>query len=168
MKIKFILLFIMGVLFAYQAEAKIKVPVGDIEVLEKVADLPDTEKYLLEEAEEDTRVVKVGGDKGTPAKYLDLGILYTEYVIAYVPLWTTKEPVLVLLNETEKDKYYELSDQEAEAILKENNLDKDKLLDTGFFTKFGGKLIALVVVLIIIYGFIPGSKKKKNVEPTNV
>lgn len=121
----------------------IKIPFGDREVLTKVADLPDTDEYRTEDG-----------------NYIDLGTLHKEFNIAYImPLWVEEEPRLVGYCEKE-DSYYELTDSQLEALLKENNLDGDKLNTLGFYTRYGGKLIALALIALSIYGFIPSKKKK--------
>lgn len=56
-----------------------KIPFGDREVLNKVADLPDTEEYKT--------------DNGN---YIDLGTIHQEFNIAYIlPLYIEQEPRLV-------------------------------------------------------------------------
>ena len=132
---------------AKSAEARLKIPFGNREVLSKVADLPDTEEYKI----------------GTSEGYLDLGMLYEEYNIAWImPLSVTKEPRLVGITK-DKSSYYEIPEEELQKILTENKLDKDKLLKIGFYTRYGGKIVAGVLVALIIWGFIPS--KKKPVEP---
>lgn len=57
----------------------VKIPFGDREVLNKVADLPDTEEYKT--------------DNGN---YIDLGTIHQEFNIAYIlPLYIEQEPRLV-------------------------------------------------------------------------
>ena len=72
----------------------VKIPFGDREVLNKVADLPDTEEYKT--------------DNGN---YIDLGTIHQEFNIAYIlPLYIEQEPRLVGYCEKE-DTYYELTEE---------------------------------------------------------
>lgn len=144
-----VVLFLMLVA-SIGAEAKARIPVGEIESLTKVADLPDTDDYKIKDKE-----------------YADIGILYNVFTIAIVPLWITKEPVLVAYNEKD-DTYVNLPDAEMDALLKKENLKKDELLNPGFYVRYGGKLIALLVLALIIYGILPSKKEKKEVLPKQI
>ncbi|MBN9295594.1 MAG: hypothetical protein J0I41_01225 [Filimonas sp.] len=160
--------FITGTLSLQHAAAKLKIPIGNREVLHKVADLPDTEDYLIEKGESDSGKVKlvVVDKKRLESKYLDLATLHEEFNIAWImPLWVTKEPRLVGYNAS-NETYYNLTDEQLDEIIKANNLDKNKLLGLGFYTRFGGKLVALLLIGLIIYGVLPS--KKKTVAPQRV
>ena len=114
----------------------LKIPFGDREVLTKVADLPD------------------------------LATFHQEFNIAYLlPLYIEKEPRLVGYCEKE-DTYYELTEEQLATILKENNLDGEKLNKIGFYSRYGGKAVGLLIIALIIWGCIPG--KKKEVKPVEV
>lgn len=135
---------------AIDTQARARIPVGDMEALNKSADLPDTEEFMIDEGQ-----------------YADVGTLYNVFTVAFVPLWVTKEPKLVMYNEKD-GKYLELPDAEMDKILKDNKLEKDKLLSLGFFVRFGGKLIALALLALIIYGMIPSKKKKESIAPQHI
>lgn len=135
--------------------AKVRIPFGKVDKIEIVADLPNTDKYAVSE-----------GSK----EYLDLATLHQEYNIAWIiPAWVTKEPKLVL-SKKDSDEYYELTDQELAEIIKENKLDKESLLQLGLYTRYGGKVILLLVIGLIIYGIIPGKDEEEEetekVQPT--
>lgn len=138
--------------------AKVRIPFGKIDKIEIVAELPDNEKYTATEGGKD---------------YLELAMLHQEYNIAWIiPAWVTQEPKLVLAKK-DSDVYYELTDQQLSEILKENKLDKESLLQLGFYTRYGGKAILLVVIGLIIYGIIPGKEEdeeeeSEKVQPTNI
>lgn len=147
--------FVFAVMFLWpainnKAQARVRVPIGNITSLTKVADLPDTDEYQIKDKE-----------------YADVGLLYDVYTIAIVPLWVTKDPVLVAYN-AKDNTYIELPPAEMDAILKKENLQKDKLLNPGFYVRYGGKLIALLLLAIIIYGIIPSKKEKKEVLPNRL
>ena len=87
-------------------------------------------------------------------QYLDLATLHEEFNVAWIlPLWITKEPKLVGYDQV-TDLYYDLSVTEMDAILKENNLKKDDLMSIGFYKRYGGKLILLSIIGLVIYGFV--------------
>ncbi|RQO31411.1 hypothetical protein DBR32_05460 [Taibaiella sp. KBW10] len=140
-----------------KAEARLKIPFGERDVLSKVADLPDTEAYL----------VKKGSTMmSTQSQYMDLATYHKEFNIAwFLPLWIIQEPKLVGYNEVDKTAY-ELSDQELQEILAENKLDKSELNKLGFYTQYGGKIVAGLLIIFIIWGMMPS--KKSPVKPQTV
>lgn len=142
---------------AQKSEARARIPFGEREVLTKVADLPDTDEYMVKEG------TKFGGTKN---QYADLATFHKEFNVAwFFPLWIIQEPKLVGYNETDGT-YYDLSDQQLQTILDQNKLDKNKLNKLGFYTRYGGKLAAGLLILFIIWGMIPS--KKSKVTPQSV
>ncbi|MBS7229673.1 hypothetical protein KHA90_01440 [Flavobacterium psychroterrae] len=133
------------------ALAKARIPIGKIDKLEIVADLPNTDEYLSKE-ESNT--------------HLDLARLHQEYSIAWIPVWITQEPKLILAKE-HSDRYYELSNEEIEKIISANKLKKEQLLKLGFYTQYGGKILLFLLVCLILYGLF-GKDKKKDVKPINL
>lgn len=149
---KILLLSVVPLFTANIASAKAKIPFGKVDVIEIVADLPDTEKYALEE-----------GSK----EYLDLGRMHQEYNIAWViPAWITQEPKLVLAKK-EGSEYYELSNEQLDQIISDNKLNKEDLVQLGFYARYGGKLVLVLIIGLIIYGIF-SKAKPKNVKPTNI
>lgn len=152
---KTFLITIITLCSSIMVSAKVRIPFGKIDKIEIVADLPDNEKYTVSE-----------GSK----EHLDLATLHQEYNIAWViPAWITVEPKLVLAKK-DSDQYYELTDEELSQIIKENKLDKEDLLQLGLYTRYGGKVILLLLIGLIIYGIYPGKDEEETeeVQPTNV
>lgn len=140
-------LLVLGAVFLLSSQSAfargLKIPFGNHVVLTKVADLPDTEDYKTQDG-----------------NYIDLATMYEEFNIAYIlPLYVQKEPCLVGYS-GKGDSYYELTDEQLATILKDNNLDGEKLNKVGFYNRYGGKAVALILIAIIIYGMIPSKKKK--------
>lgn len=149
---KVLLLAFVSMFATNVVSAKLKIPFGKIDKIEIAADLPDTEKYAE--------------SKGSK-EYLDLARMHQEYNIAWIlPLWITQEPKLVLAKK-ESDEYFDLTDEQLDQILTENKLDKESLLQLGLYTKYGGKLLILLIIGLILYGFFSKDKPKK-VTPINI
>jgi hypothetical protein len=131
------------------ASAKLKIPFGKVDKIQIVAELPDNEKYI--------------GNKG-PNDFLELATLHQEYNIAWIiPAWITEEPKLVLAKK-DSDEYYELTEAELNEILQENRLDEKSLLNLGLYTRYGGKIILLLIISLIIYGIIPSKGDDEREE----
>jgi hypothetical protein len=149
---KVFLLSVVTIFFVNLVSAKAKIPFGKIDKIEIVADLPDTEKYLENE---------------NSKEYLDLARMHQEYNIAWmIPAWITQEPKLVLTKK-DSDEYFELTSEQLNQIISDNKLNKENLLQLGLYTKYGGKLILLLIIGLILYSIFSKDKPKK-VKPTNI
>ena len=145
-KFLFILTVIAGLLMSSNAEARrIRIPVSNN--IPKVATLPDSSYYKT--------------DEGT---HLDLG--YIE---------KNGKRTLVLFSESKPDTYYDISDEYAEAIRQDLNVEELSSLipEPTFWDKWGGSILfygfaALVVIGIIsylkdfIFGLLGLGKKNKD------
>jgi hypothetical protein len=140
------------ILSTLQLSAKARIPVGKVQVVNIVHDLPNTEEFSENESK---------------TNFLDLATFHEEFNVAWVlPLWITIDPKLVLYSKV-SDTYYELSDEELNAIIKNNNLNKEALLNIGFYKKFGGKIVGVLLILLILWGTF-GRNKKDDVQPKNI
>ena len=148
-KILFILTVIAGLLMSSNAEARrIRIPVSND--IPKVATLTDSSYYKT--------------DEGT---HLDLGYIEKD-----------GKRTLVLFSESKPDTYYDISDEYAEAIRQDLNVEELSSLipEPTFWDKWGGRLLfygfaALIVIGLLSYlkDFILGllgivKKEKDNNE----
>ncbi|MCF6405128.1 hypothetical protein L3C95_19655 [Chitinophaga filiformis] len=128
--------------------AGIKIPMGEREVLKKVYDLPDTDEF-----------------KSDHGNFIDVATLHKEYNIAYfLPLYVTEEPKLVLFDE-KSDSFYDMPQDKVDAILASQKQNKEQLNKLPFYTRYGGKIVALLIIGALIWGVIPS--KKEEEEPAN-
>ncbi|MFR4936144.1 MAG: hypothetical protein ACLUDY_10755 [Bacteroides xylanisolvens] len=54
----------------------------------------------------------------------------------------------------------ELTEEQLSAILKENNLDGEKLNKVGFYSRYGGKIVGLIIIALINTEFIQVRKNR--------
>ncbi|SFE61238.1 hypothetical protein SAMN05518672_108100 [Chitinophaga sp. CF118] len=129
--------------------AKARIPLGEREVLNKVLDLPDTDEFKLKDG-----------------NFFDLATLHKEFNIAYLlPLYITEEPKLVGFDE-QTETYYDIPQNEIDAILASQKRNKEELNKLPFYTRYGGKIVALLIIGLLIWGVIPS--KKEKVTPENI
>ena len=129
--------------------AKARIPLGEREVLNKVYDLPNTDEFKLKNG-----------------NFIDLATFHKEFNIAYIlPLYVTEEPKLVGFDE-QTESYYDIPQNEIDAIIASQKLNKEALTKLPFYTRYGGKMVALLIIGLMIWGAIPS--KKEKVEPTNI
>ena len=143
----FVALFIM--FSSTSVFAKARIPLGEREVLNKVYDLPNTDEFKLKNG-----------------NFIDLATFLKEFNIAYIlPLYVTEEPKLVGFDE-QTESYYDIPQNEIDAIVTSQKLNKEALTKLPFYTRYGGKMVALLIIGLMIWGAIPS--KKEKVEPTNI
>lgn len=150
MRRKILILTIVTIFTTTMASAKAKIPVCfPCETIETIKELPD-----------DFELNEMANDK------VNIAYINNEYGILWMSIWNTGGRY-VLSNESNSI-YYEI-DTEVTQILKEKyNFDIATAENPlSFWKKIGGKLVLLVIVLLLIWGNI-GSKKEKEIEPTNI
>ena len=150
-KIPILLTLLLGLPMATYAKAKI--PVGTREVIKVVYEIPKKDS------------IEVDG------KLLDLARFHKEFNIAYIlPLWVEEEPKLVLYD-AKSETYYETDTPKARTFIKEylkaKNLDEADLLQLPFYTRYGGKIVVLLIIGLMIWGAIP-SRKDDTIQPTKL
>ncbi len=154
-KIMLILTVIMTVCAAQSAQAKGGIPItyGEHEKIEQVGVLPD----------------EIKADDGTT---LVLGHKYTVFEILFVPLWTTDQGKLVGYNPNEADTFYDIdvvleNEEGKAAILSLAGVSElSELHKIPFWDAWGGKIVGLLVIALILYGvFGRESSSKKSSEP---
>jgi hypothetical protein len=102
-----------------------------------VYDLPDTDEF-----------------KSEHGNFIELATLHKEYNIAYfLPLYVLEEPKLVLFDE-KMDSFYDLPQDKVDAILASQKLNKEELNKLPFYTRYGGKIVALLIIGLLIWGII--------------
>ncbi len=106
--------------------------------------LPCEKIHLVEDLPNDESLLEQGS-------YLNLGYLYEEYGIIFIPAWN-KEGKYVLTNEDETT-YYDVSEDELAKLKEQYNLELSPN-PLSFWKKIGGKIIYLIVIGLIIYGYL--------------
>lgn len=144
--IRSILIALLMAFFSGSVLAGIRIPFGQREVLNKVYDLPNTDEF-----------------KSETGNFIDLATLHKEYNIAYfLPLYVIDEPKLVCFDE-KTDSFYDLPQDKVDAILTSQKLNKEQLNKLPFYTRYGGKIVAVLLIGLLIWGLIPS--KDEETEP---
>lgn len=128
-----------------KAEAiRIPIPAGSYPKLSKVKDLPQEEEYLT-----------------TEDKHFDLGVKYTVYQIFWIPVWTEASPELI--GYIDKDYYVNFDDETIEAIAELNEIENiQQYAKMPFWDAWGGKIIVLGIVGLILYGYFGKSDENED------
>jgi hypothetical protein len=109
-------------------------------------------------------VSKLPADAVIDGSHVNLGVMYKQFAIFWIPMWNYGDVKYVLIND-KKDTYYDLDEEVTIAMLKEEfDLNVPDVPTIGFWNKIGGKIIWGGLILLIIWGNIPNRKKNKDEE----
>ena len=85
-------------------------------------------------------------------EHVNLGVMYEQFSIFWIPMWNYGETKYVLINDRE-DTYYDLDEDEIEMLRTEFSIDIPEKPTIGFWNKIGGKLIWIAVIALILFGW---------------
>ncbi|MCL2247037.1 MAG: hypothetical protein FWC10_08010 [Lentimicrobiaceae bacterium] len=85
-------------------------------------------------------------------EHVNIGVMYKQFSIFWVPIWNYGETKHVLIND-KKDTYYDLDDETIEILKEDFNVELPQKASIGFWNKIGGKLIWCLVIAVAIAGY---------------
>jgi len=134
MKKVILTLSIIGALFfaANTVSARGIIIYGNGEKIEKVKQLPDS---------------AIVNDE-----HVNLGVMYKQFSIFWIPMWNYGETKYVLIND-KKDTYFDLTPEDIQMMKTEWNVDVPQTASIGFWNRTGGKIIWGIVILAAIFGW---------------
>lgn len=143
-----LVLTLLFLLMPSKCEARAKIPIGTREIVDVVYRTPEKDSIYQDDVK------------------LDIARYYKLFDIAYIlPLYVVNEPKLVFYD-AENDMIYEPTTTEQEQFLdeylKEKGLNKEKLTKIGWYKRWGGKAV-FILVLAFVLG-IPFIKTKDEIK----
>ena len=82
-------------------------------------------------------------------QHVNLGVMYEQFSLFWIPLWNYGETRFVLINDKE-DYYYDLDAEDIQMIEDEFGVDIPEKPKIGFWNKIGGKLVLIAIVVGIM------------------
>jgi len=82
-------------------------------------------------------------------EHVNLGVMYNQFSLFWIPLWNYGETKFVLTTE-EMDYYYDIDEEDIKVLKDDFGIDIPKKPRIGFWNKIGGKLVAIAVIVGII------------------
>ena len=102
---------------------------------------------------------------------VDIACYHKEYNIAYFfPLYIEQEPELVLYDPENEMIYAPETAQQKQFIkdyLKKKGINEEEALNIGWYTRWGGKAVFVLLIVLVGAGSLMG-KKKEIKEPTKL
>ncbi len=147
-KINLLLIALLMCLFSVnQSVARAKVPVCfPCEKLSKVENAPNLEWFKTDKGEQ-----------------LHLVYLYNEYGAVWIPAWN-ENGTFALTNEAE-NLIYDLKPDEIAELKEKHKLDASSS-PLSFWNKFGGKLLLVAIIGLLIWGQFGGKKENDEITTT--
>lgn len=121
-----------------------KITFGSHDKIIKIYDLPDTEDYT-----------------SSDGKSFDFGYKYTLFEVAYLPIFEKGEGQIV--GYIDDENYVALSDSDIQEIAKTNNIKNlSALVELPFWDVWGGKIVAISIILLLVLLIIRNRNKGVN------
>ena len=96
-------------------------------------------------------------------EHVNLGVMYNQFSIFWIPMWNYGETKYVLLNDA-KDTYYDLDAEDLEMLRSEFNIKISDKPSIGFWNKIGGKIIWILVIALVIFVYWVTRKDNEDAE----
>ena len=131
-----LVLTLLILLMPSKCEARAKIPIGTREIVDVVYRTPEKDSIYQDDVK------------------LDIARYYKLFDIAYIlPLYVVSEPKLVFYN-AESGMIYEPTTTEQKQFLdeylKEKGLNKEKLTKIGWYKRWGGKAVFILVLALVL------------------
>lgn len=119
-----------------------QVALGAHDKVIKICDLPDTEDYT-----------------SSDGKLFDFGYKYTVFEVIFLPVFQKGEGQIV--GYIDDDNYVVLSESDIQNIAKTNKIQNlAGLVNIPFWDVWGGKLVAIAVIFLLVFSIIRDRYKK--------
>lgn len=93
--------------------------------------------------------------------HINVGIMYNQFGLFWMPVWNYSEAQYVLVSDDEKT-YYEISESGLAELSSEFNLELKENPSPSLWNKIGIKPVLILLLAAIIWGYLPSKKKKEE------
>jgi hypothetical protein len=120
--------------------------------------------FLYSNGEKVDLVEKLPEDAMLDNEHVNLGVMYSQFSMFWLPLWNYGETKYVLINDR-KNTYFDLSAEDLEILKSDYNIDIPENYTIGFWDRVGGKLcLCALIIVIAILGIRSRSDNKTETQ----
>ena len=98
-------------------------------------------------------------------EHVNLGVMYKQFSIFWIPMWNYGETKYVFLND-KKNTYYDLEAEDIQSLKTVFNVEVPQAPTIGFWNKTGGKIIWGIVILVVVFGWLSPRKDENKGKET--
>lgn len=103
-------------------------------------------------------VKELPADRIIDGKHVNLGIAFEQFGLFWLPLWNYGEVKYALVTDDEEEAW-EIDEADLSELKAELNLDVSDKPSIPLWDKIGLKPVVIILLLLIIWGNLPGRKK---------
>lgn len=92
---------------------------------------------------------------------MNFGLTFEQFSLFYVPIWNYGEVEYALYDDANQT-IYSLEEEDVAFLKDEYGWELDENPSLSLWNRFGGKLILLVVILLVVVGWIWKNKENKG------
>lgn len=96
-------------------------------------------------------------------EHVNLGVMYNQFGLFWLPLWNYGTPQYVLINDKE-DTYYDLDEEDIALLQEEYGVNLAKAPKPSLWQQIGLKPVIVLLVFFLIWGNIGGKKDEEERE----
>lgn len=93
--------------------------------------------------------------------HVNIGIMYDQFGLFWMPLWNYSEPKYVLVSDDEKT-YWEYTDTELQEIAKSYDISLHENPSPSLWNKIGLKPVLIILLLVVIWSNFPIRQKAEE------
>ena len=108
-------------------------------------------------------IKKLPADATIDDTHVNLGVMYDQFSIFWVPIWNYGETKYVFINDKENT-YYDVTAEDIEILKTDFDVNIPEKPSIGFWNKTGGKLILGIVIAGAIFGWWITRKDDEEAE----
>lgn len=104
---------------------------------------------------------KLPTDAVVDGTHVNIGVAYDQFGLFWMPVWNYSEAQYVLVSDDEET-YWELDADTIAQLAKEYNVELSEKPSPSLWNKVGLKPVLALLLVAIVWGYLPGKKKESE------
>lgn len=99
--------------------------------------------------------------------HVNLGVMYDQFGLFWLPVWNYGTPQYVLISDNEET-YWEVTDEDIEYLKNEYNIGTLNSPEPSLWNKIGLKPVFVALIIFICWSIIDDKRKKETAEQESI